>query len=125
MMTSPMCFSQYVNKTCHRQPAAFKLCRLVTCSKFHKIYKFENHVTRNVTIMSLQKTMAMRILVEPNKIYINRKVLMRAIQKRKILLKLSHCVKSYGIYVKFYHNHSPIMVMSCNFLASNFGTFYF
>ena len=48
--------------------------------------KFENHVTRNdVIMMSLPKTMEdngkMRTSAEPKKIYIVRKVLMRAIQR--------------------------------------------
>ena len=35
-----------------------KLGRLIVHSTFHKIYKFENHVTRNdVIMMSLPKTM--------------------------------------------------------------------
>ena len=54
MMTSSLCFSQSVYKTCQRQPTTLKLCRM---SKFHKICRFENHVTRNdVIMMSLPKT---------------------------------------------------------------------
>ena len=54
--------------------------------KVPKICKFENHVTRNdVIMMSLPKTMEnnvkMRASAEPNKLYIIRKVLMRALQK--------------------------------------------
>ena len=57
-MTSSLCFSQSVYKTCQRQPIALNLCRLIVYLKFHKIYKFENHVTRNdVITMSLPKTM--------------------------------------------------------------------
>ena len=49
------------------------------------MFKFENHVNRNdFIIMSLPKTMEdnreMRTSAEPNKIYIIRKVLMRATQ---------------------------------------------
>ena len=43
-------FSQSVYKTCQRQPTALKLGRLVVYPKFHKICKFENHVTRNDVI---------------------------------------------------------------------------
>ena len=86
MMTSSLCFSQFVYKACQRQPAALKLCRLIVLLKFYKICKFENHVTRtDVIMMSLPKTMEnngkMRTSAEPNKMYIVGKILMRAIQK--------------------------------------------
>ena len=66
--------------------AALKLCRLIAHLKFYKICKFENHVTRNdVKLASLPKTMKdnrkVRTSSEPNKIYIVRKDLRRAIQK--------------------------------------------
>ena len=56
-MTSLLCFFfKFVYKTCQRQPAALKLCRLIVYQKFYKICKFENHVTRNeVIMMSLPK----------------------------------------------------------------------
>ena len=48
---------EFVYKTCQRQPAALKLCRLIVHLKFYKTGKFENHVTRNDDIkMSLPKT---------------------------------------------------------------------
>ena len=51
-------FSEFVYKTCQRQPTELKLGKLISLSKFHKIWKFENHVTRNDVIMtSLPKTM--------------------------------------------------------------------
>ena len=50
MMTPSLFFSQSVYKTCQRQPTALKLDRLIVYSKFHKICKFENHVTRNDVI---------------------------------------------------------------------------
>ena len=55
----------------------------------YKIYKFENHVTRNDDIMmSLPKTMEnnrkMRASAEPNKLHIVQKVLMTAVQKCKV-----------------------------------------
>ena len=52
--------------------------------KSHKICKFENHVTGNDIMMSLPKTLEnngkMRTTAEPNKMYIVRKVLMRAVK---------------------------------------------
>ena len=42
MMTSSLCFSESVYK-----PKESKLGNLIVNSKFHKICKFENHVTRN------------------------------------------------------------------------------
>ena len=53
-----MMFSESVYKTSQRQPTELKLGKLMVHSKFHKICKFENHVTRNDVIMtSLPKTM--------------------------------------------------------------------
>ena len=56
--------------------------------------------------MSLPKTMEdngkMQTSAEPNKIYIVRKVLMRAIKKCNFLLNLSHCVKRYGHLCQIY-----------------------
>ena len=52
----------------------------------------------------------MRTSEEPNKLYIVRKLLMRANQKCNFLLNLSHCVKSYGHLCQIYHNNSPNMV---------------
>ena len=58
MLTTSLCFSESVYKTCQRQPTELKLGKMVAHSKFHKICKFENHVTRNDVIMtSLPKTM--------------------------------------------------------------------
>ena len=57
MVTSSLCLSKSVYKTCRRQPTALKLCRQIVHSKFHKICKFESHVTRNdVMMMSSPKT---------------------------------------------------------------------
>ena len=51
-------FSESVYKTCQWQPTELKLGKLIAHSKFHKICKFENHVTRNdVKMTSLPKTM--------------------------------------------------------------------
>ena len=81
-------FSLSGYKTCQRQSAALKLCRLIVHLKFYEICKFEGHVTRNEVIMiSLQKAIEnswkMQTSVEPHKIYIVENVLMRAIQKCK------------------------------------------
>ena len=66
----------------------------------------------------------MRTSAGPNKIYIVGKVLTRAIQKCKLLLNLSHCVKSYGHLCQIYQNHSPNMVMSLD-PGFKFLNFYF
>ena len=51
-------FFKSLYKTWPRQSTELKLCRLIAFGKFHKISKFENHVTRNdVIMMSLPKTM--------------------------------------------------------------------
>ena len=57
-MTSSLCFPESVYETCQRQSTELKLGKLIVHAKFHKICKFENHVTRNEVIMtSLPKTM--------------------------------------------------------------------
>ena len=97
MMTSSLCFYEPVYKTCQEQPTELKFGKLTAHSKFHKIQKFENHVTRNDVIMtSLPKTMEK---CGPRRNQTNdiiQKVLMRAIQKCTFLLNVSHYVKSYG-----------------------------
>ena len=117
MITSSLCFSQSVHKTCQRQVTALKFCRLIVYLKFHKICKFENHVTRNdVIMMSLPKTMEnngnMRTSVEPNKMYIVLKVLMRAIQNVAFSEFEPLCQKLWAFMSSFNHNHSLNMVMS-------------
>ena len=84
--------------------------------KFHKIWKFEDHVTRNdVIMMPLPKTIEsdgkMRTSAEPNKIYIVGKVLMRAIQKVTFIEFEPLCQKLCAL-CQIYHYHSPNMVMS-------------
>ena len=101
-MTLLLCFSQFVCKTCQRQPAALKLCRLIVHLMFYKICKFESHVTRNDVVMaSLAKTIEnngkMQTSVEPSKIYIAGKVLMRAIQKCYFYWILADMSKVMGI----------------------------
>ena len=61
MMTSSLCFIEFAYKTCQRQPAELKLCRLIVHLIFYTIYKFESHVARNDVIMiSLPKTLEKR-----------------------------------------------------------------
>ena len=56
MMTSLLCFLNLSMKPCQRQPTELKLRGLIVHTKFHKICKFKNHVTRNeVIMMSLSK----------------------------------------------------------------------
>ena len=66
-------------------------------------------------MMSLPKTKEnngkMRTSAEPNNIY-RSKVFDESYSKMKLLLNLSHCVKSYGHLCQNYHDHSPNMVMS-------------
>ena len=51
-------FYESFYKTCQTQHTELKLVKLMVHSKFHKICKFENHVTRNNAIItSLPKTM--------------------------------------------------------------------
>ena len=47
-----LCLSESVYKTCQRQPTELKFGKLIFHSKFHKISKFENHVTRKDVIMT-------------------------------------------------------------------------
>ena len=103
-MTSSFCFSESVYKTCQWQPTELKLGKLIAHVKFHKICKFENHVTRNDVIMtSLPKQWKVRTSAKPNKLYIIRKVLMRAIQKCTFYWNWVTMSKVMGIYVKFWH----------------------
>ena len=89
-----------------------KLCSLIVYSKFHKIYKFEHHVTRNdVIMMSLPKQWKQWENVDlrgTKKIYIVQKVLMRAIQKCNFYWIWATVSKVMGIYVKFHHDRSHV-----------------
>ena len=87
-------FSESVYKTCQRQPTELKLDKLIFHLKFHKICKFENHVTRNDVIMtSLPKTM--ENLRETKQIIYHSKGTDESHPKMYFLLNLGHCVKSY------------------------------
>ena len=97
MMTASLCFSESVYKTCQRQPTELKLGWRIVHSKFHKICKFENHVTRNYVIMtSLPKTMENADLRETKQIINHSKCIDDRYPKMYFLLNLSHYVKSYG-----------------------------
>ena len=65
-------FSQFVCKTCQRQSAALKLCRLIVDLMFYKICKFENHVIKALITKNNREQWENADLG---------KVLMRAIQK--------------------------------------------
>ena len=106
-MTSSLCFSEFVHETCQRQLTELKLGKLIVP---FKVCKFENHVTRNHFIMmSLPKTRKnsgeMRTSAKPNKLYFNRKLLMRAIKN--------------VLFIKF----EPLCQKLWAFL-SNFGIFF-
>ena len=65
----------------------------------------------------------MQTSAEPSKIYIVRKVLMRAIHKCDFYRIRATVSKVMGIYVKFYHDHSLNMVMHVT-LPATFENFY-
>ena len=121
MMTSSLCFSESVHKTCQRQPTELKLCKLIVHSKFHKTCKFEKHVTRSdVVMMSLPKTMEKQWgnadLSETKQNIYQSKGIDESYPKMYFLLNLSHCVKSCGYFLSnfgiFYDARSPNMVIS-------------
>ena len=107
MMTSSLCFSESVYNTCQRQPTELKLCKLIVYPKFHKIYKSENHVTRNdVILTSLPKTMEQWEnvdLLETKQIIYHSKGIDESCPKMYFLLNLSTMSKVVGIFVKFWH----------------------
>ena len=97
MMTSSLCLSESVYKTCQRQPTELKLGKLIVHLKFHEIYKFENHVTTNDVIMtSLLKQWKNADLRETKQIIYHSKGIDESYPKMYILLNLSHYVKRYG-----------------------------
>ena len=132
MMTSSLCFSESVHKTCQPQHTELKLGKLIVHSKFHKILKFENHVTRNdVIIMSLPKTMEKQwgnaYLCETKEIIHQSKGIDESNPKMYFLLNLSHYVKSCGhfcqILAVFYDACSPFLVISSD-PRSKFRNFF-
>ena len=121
MMTSSLCFYEPVYKTCQRQPTELKLGKLIVQSKFHKICKFESHVTRNDVIMtSLPKTMENADLRETKQIIYHSKGIDESYPNMYFLLNLSHYVKVMFLchlcqfLAFFYDARSPNMAMSCD-----------
>ena len=93
-------FYESIHKTCQRQATELNLGKLIVHSKFHKIYKFENHVTRNdVIMMSLPKTMETMGKCGPprnQQIICQSKGIGESCPKMYFILNLSHYVKSCG-----------------------------
>ena len=111
MMMSSLCFSESVHKTCQRQPTELKLSKLIV-----KICKFENHVTRkDITMMSLPKTMENTDLRETKQIIHQSKGIDESYPKVHFLLNLTHYVKSCGHFCQilafFYDACSPNVVI--------------
>ena len=99
---SSLCFYESVYKICQQQPTELKLSKLIVQSKFHKIYKFENHVTRNDVIMtSLPKTMENADLRETKQTVHYSKGIDESYPKLYFLFNLSHYVKSYRHLCQF------------------------
>ena len=94
-----------------------KLSKLIAHAKFHKICKFENHVTINDVIMtSLPKQWKNADLCETKQIIHHSKGIDESYPKMYFLLNLNHYVKSYGhlcqILSFFYDARSPDMAVS-------------
>ena len=113
-------FSQSVYKICQRQPTALKLGGLIVYSKFHKICKFENHVTRNEGIT--KNNGKCRPPQNQTK-YISFERIWWKLSKNVTYWIWATVSKVMGIYVKFYHDQSPNIVMSCD-PGSNFRKFF-
>ena len=97
-------FSESVYKTCQRQPIELKLGKLIVHSKFHKICKFENHVTRNDVIMTLSPiTMENVDLRETKQIIYHSKGIDESYPKCTFYWIWVTMSKVMGIYVKFWH----------------------
>ena len=117
MITSSLCSSESVYKTCQQQPTELKLSKLIAHWKFHKICKFENHVTRNdVIITSLPKTMEKcgpprnqtnYISIERYWWELSKNVLF--IEFEWLCQKLWAFMSNFGIFCDY---RSPIMAMS-------------
>ena len=70
---------------------------LIAFTKFHKICKFENYVTRNdVIMMSLPKTMKNADVREISQIIYHSNGFDESYPKMHVLSNLSNFVKSYG-----------------------------
>ena len=106
-------FYESVYKTCQGQPTELKLGKLIVHSKFHKICKFENHVTRNDVIT---KTMENADLRETKQIIHHSKGIDESYPKMYFLLNLSHYVKSYGHLCQFlaFFTMSTLQIWPCH-----------
>ena len=101
MMTSSLCFLNLSIKLAKKTPTELKLGKLIIHSKFHKIRKFKNHVTRNdLIMMSLPKTMEKQWgnadLRETKQIIYQSKGVDESYRKLYSLLNSSHYVKGCG-----------------------------
>ena len=91
-MTSSLCFYNPSVKLESTQT----IYRLIAFGKFHKIRKFENHVTRyHITMMSLQKQWENADLRETSQIIYHSKGLDESYPKMQVLSNWSKFVKSY------------------------------
>ena len=116
-MTSSLCFYESVYKTCQRQLTELNLGERIVHSTFHKICKFENHVTRNDVIMtSLLKQWKNADLRETKQIIYHSKGIDESYPKMYFLLNLSDYVKSVWAFMSnfgIFYNTCPLnMAMS-------------
>ena len=122
MMTSSLCFSKSVHKTCQRQPTELKRGKLIVHSKFHKICNFKNHVTRNdVIIMSLPKQWKQwgyADLHETKQIIYQMKGIDESYPKMYFLLNLTNYVKSCGHFCEIVWEQNKI----CKIISKQGGT---
>ena len=118
--------SQSVYKTCQRQPTALKLGRLIVYSKFHKIYKFEIHVTRNDVITKNNRKQWENANLRRTKLkYISFKRIWWELFKIVTFIEFELlCQKVWTFMSSFtMTNHQ---IWSCHVtLAANFKNFYF
>ena len=132
-MTSSLCFSESIYKTCQRQPTELKLGKLILHSKFHRIRKFENHGTRNDVIMtSLPKQWkTMRKCGPPRNQtnYISFERYDESYPNMYFSLNLSHYVKSCGHFCQilaFFFTMPVHQIWSCHVTKEeNFENFLF
>ena len=97
-------FTESVNKTCQWQPIELKLGNLIVHSKFNKICRFENHVTRNDVIMiSLPKTIEKCGPRRNQTNYVSFERYWWELSKNVLFNEWVTMSKVMGIYVKFWH----------------------
>ena len=105
-----------------------KLCRLIVYSKFHKICKFEHHVTRNdVIMMSLPKQWKQweNVDLRGTKKYISFKKFWWELSKNVTFIEFEPlCQKLWAFMSSF--TITAHQIWSCHMtLATNFDNFYF